>query len=237
MKTRAELFAAAERSVVPLSAMIELTHACNLDCEQCYLELLPDRKIGALSTNEWKRILRELADEGCLYLTISGGEPMARRDFFEIAEFARGLGFALRIYTNGTLCDDEAADRIVALAPLSVEISLHAAHAEIHDAITRRAGSFDKAVAAVRRLRARGVPVRLKCVVMARNRNERGPLQALAESLSADVFFDAEVTPKNDGSIEPVALRLPDDDLAAVAADVVGTRSLRDREALLAGTP
>src|SRR5215471_6588531 len=143
MRTRAELFAAAERREVPLSALIELTHACNLDCEQCYLELLPDRQIGALTTDEWKRILRQLADEGCLYLTISGGEPLARRDFFELAEFARRLGFALRIFTNGTLCDDAAADRIAALAPLAVEISLHAACAKIHDAITRRAGSFD----------------------------------------------------------------------------------------------
>src|SRR5215471_4660046 len=121
MRTRAELFAAAERREVPLSALIELTHACNLDCEQCYLDLVPDRQIGALTTAEWKRILRELCDEGCLYLTISGGEPLARGDFFELASYARGLGFALRIFTNGTLVDDESADRIAALAPLGVE--------------------------------------------------------------------------------------------------------------------
>jgi MoaA/NifB/PqqE/SkfB family radical SAM enzyme len=101
----------ADQTLTPLSALVEITHACNVDCEHCYLDLVPDKKIGVLSLDEWKRILKELKDAGTLYLTISGGEILVRRDWFEIASHARRLGFALKLFTNGTLIDDDAAGR------------------------------------------------------------------------------------------------------------------------------
>src|SRR5437870_2999893 len=154
-----------EERAVPLSALIELTNACNVDCEHCYLDLLPDHRIGALKTDEWKRIFRELAAQGCLFMTLSGGEILVRRDWYELASYARGLGFALRLFTNGTLIDGEIAAQMASLEPLAVELSLHGATPATQDAITRRAGSFDRALDGIRRLRALGVVVVIKCVL------------------------------------------------------------------------
>jgi MoaA/NifB/PqqE/SkfB family radical SAM enzyme len=162
----------AERRSVPISVAVELTHACNLDCEMCYLDLQPDKKIGALSTEEWKDVFEQLAQAGCLFLIMTGGELLLRRDWFELATHARSLGFALRLYTNATLIDDATADRIASLRPLGVEVSLHGARAETQDRIARKTGSFDKVMRGVGLLRDRGVPVLLKCVVSRHNFRE-----------------------------------------------------------------
>ena len=117
----------AEREHRPLTVVVELTHACNVDCEHCYLDLVPDSKIGAMSTAEWKRVLGEIKASGGLFLTMTGGEVLVRKDFFELAEHARSLGFALTIFTNGTLIDEAKAERIAALRPFSVESACSAA--------------------------------------------------------------------------------------------------------------
>jgi radical SAM protein with 4Fe4S-binding SPASM domain len=201
-----DLLRKAEKQERPVTALIELTHACNVDCEHCYLDLRPDSKIGALETAEWKRIFGELADEGCLFLTLSGGEVLLRRDWYELAQYARTLGFVVRFYTNGTLITEETADKIAAVKPMDVEISLLGGIALTHDAIAQRKGAFDKTIAGVRRLRARGINVLLKCVLMKRNVEEYEQMKALAAELDCDMFFDIEVTPKNNGSRKPTEL-------------------------------
>jgi radical SAM protein with 4Fe4S-binding SPASM domain len=234
----------AEQTVKPLSALVEITHACNVDCEHCYLDLVPDKKIGALSTDEWKRVLGEIKAAGALYLTITGGEIMVRRDWFEIAAHARSLGFALTLYTNGTLIDDDAADRIATLRTMRVEISLLGGIAATHDAIARRRGAFDKTLAGVRRLRERGVKVILKCVVMRRNAEETAAIEAIASELGCVVQFDLMITPKNDASREPQGLGTERDALLPIARrieELAGTTSCGscdvDRDARLDAHP
>lgn len=215
-------FAHAEDANVPITALVELTHACNVDCEHCYLDLRPDKKIGALGTEEWKRVFRELKEAGCLFLTLSGGEVLVRKDWFELASYARSLGFALRFYTNGTLIDDEAADRIASLSPLGVEISVLGGIAATHDAVVRRRGAFEKTLAGVRRLRERSVSTLLKCVVMDRNAHELTTLERIGRELGCDVYFDLEISPKNNGSREPLERTAPSDALVEAARHVLG---------------
>jgi radical SAM protein with 4Fe4S-binding SPASM domain len=210
----------------PVTALVELTHACNVDCEHCYLDLRPDKKIGALDTSEWKRIFGELADEGCLFLTLSGGEVLLRRDWEELARHARSLGFAIRFYTNGTLISEEVADRIAALKPAGVEISLLGGIAATHDAIARRRGAFDKTIAGIRRLRARKIQVVLKCVLMKKNIAEHAQIEALAKSLDCEILFDMEVTPKNNGSRETTDLTV--EGMAALEAAILSDRMVGD---------
>src|SRR2546425_10546261 len=93
---------------VPMSALFELTFVCNHACSFCYNCPTGQKE---MSTAEVIDALKKLADFNILYLTLTGGEPLVRRDFFDIARAARGLGFALRIYTNGFLIDEPMARR------------------------------------------------------------------------------------------------------------------------------
>ena len=232
----------AARAYLPLHVLVELTHACNLSCEHCYLDQAPST--DELTTSEWRRVFRELADEGCLFLILSGGEPLARPDWLALATHARGLGFALRIFTNGTLVTATVADQIASLRPLEIEVSLLGAIAATHDAITRRPGAFARTVAGVRALRRRGVPVLLKAMVMTRNAAELGAIRTLAAALDCSVCFDIEITPKNDGDPGPTRLAATGTPAveAARAELLAGPGGLHaareeDRAALLACAP
>ena len=199
-----QLHERAARAEIPLSALVELTHACNLQCQHCYLPrpAMPEE----LSTGEWRRVLGELARAGCLFLTFSGGEPFLRRDWFELAEHARSLGFALRFYSNGTLVTVEAADKLASLRPLGVDMSLLGACATTHDDVARAPGAFERMTAAIRALRARNVPVLLKAVLLRRNVAEHEAMRRLAGELGCDIRFDIELSPKNNGDTRPTQL-------------------------------
>ena len=142
------------------------TKATFLRCIHCYV-VKDDRP--ELETSKIKDILKQLAASGTLYLTLSGGEILTRRDFFEIAENARKLHFALRLLTNGTLIDVEVADRIAALNPESVQVSIYGVQPEVHDGITTVSGSLARAIKAAKMLRERKVKLRIGNVLMKQN--------------------------------------------------------------------
>ena len=66
----------------PVTGSVELTYRCNLRCAHCYIPHRSGR--GELSTDEWKGLLDQVAEAGCLYLLVTGGEPFLRRDALEL---------------------------------------------------------------------------------------------------------------------------------------------------------
>jgi len=121
------IFSSLSRGRFPWSCQWELTCRCNLRCVMCYTDCFnrPDKIQDELPTNEIIRIMDELAEAGCLELCLTGGEPLARQDFFEIYAHAKQKGFLVTIFTNGTLITDVIADRLAALPPHRIEISFH----------------------------------------------------------------------------------------------------------------
>jgi len=187
---------------VPMSALFELTFVCNHACSFCYNCPTGQKE---MSTQEVFDALRKLADFNILYLTLSGGEPLVRRDFFDIAAEARRLGFALRIYTNAFLIDETMAQRIKTIAnPVEMEISIHGAKPETHEKLTCVPGSHKRVLDAVRHLRARGIKVVLKCPITRENQDEVLDMHAIARQLDAMIIFDPVVTPRDDGDKDPL---------------------------------
>jgi len=193
-----------------LSAQWELTYRCNEKCSHCYLDVFaPHANVpGELTTAECFRVIDEMADLGVLNLTLSGGEVLVRRDFFQIAEYARSKKFLLRIFTNGILITPEIADRIAALHPYAVELSLYSTHAEIHDRITRLNRSWKLTTRAFRLLRERNLRTLMKTPLMHENVQEVDALEKLAEQLGAQFRYDITITPKDNGLLDPLEHRL-----------------------------
>ena len=92
------------------------TRTCNLRCRHCYMESDGQKYDGELTTEEAKRFIDGLAEFRVPVLLFSGGEPLIRPDFFELAEYARDKGVRPTLSTNGTLITREVAQRIKDLA-------------------------------------------------------------------------------------------------------------------------
>jgi radical SAM protein with 4Fe4S-binding SPASM domain len=129
-----------------------------------------------------------LAAAGTLRLTLTGGEILTRRDFFTIAERARTLGFALDLKTNGTLITPAVADRIAALAPVQVDISLLGATPETSDAVMGGHDTLHRILRGVRLLQERGLRVKLNTLLLDLNVAERTALLDLA--LELGVYYE-----------------------------------------------
>jgi MoaA/NifB/PqqE/SkfB family radical SAM enzyme len=189
----------------PLAASLELTYRCNWRCVFCYNPRHHDRR--GLSGAEWLGVLDELRALGTLYLALTGGEPLTHPEFPAIARGARERAFALRIFTNGALITEKAADEIAELRPMAVEMSLHGSRAETHDRATATPGSFAALFRGLDRLVERGVPVVLKTPVTRMNEDEIEPMSALAETRGVPWRLDPALTPRDDGDPGPLAYR------------------------------
>src|SRR5580704_11753032 len=158
-----EMAAKALKLSIPLSVQLDLTYRCNERCIHCYLD---HDDHGEMTTAEIKDLLDQMAAAGVFYLTISGGEILMRRDFFEILEHARARTFCIKLKTNGVLIRKKEAARLRELGVESVQISVYSHRPEVHDAITKMPGSFRQSIAAVRLLRDEGLPVTMANVLM-----------------------------------------------------------------------
>jgi mycofactocin biosynthetic radical S-adenosylmethionine protein MftC len=187
------------------SVLLELTYRCNLDCFFCYNDVTLAGE--PLSSEEWFRLLEDLAGLGVLHLTLSGGEPLAHPDFFRIGGRARDLGFVVRVKSNGHALRGALARRLRdEVDPFLVETSLHGATAATHDRQTRVPGSFERLVANVREMREIGLRVKVNSTLTAWNEGEIEGMLDLCEELGVAFQIDPEVTPRDDGSREPLSI-------------------------------
>jgi AdoMet-dependent heme synthase len=200
-----EMAAKALERVIPLNVQLDLTYRCNERCIHCYLD---HHDHGEMTTAEIKDLLDQMAAAGVFYLTISGGEIMMRRDFFEILEHARLRTFCIKLKTNGILIRSKEADRIKALGVESVQISIYSHIPEVHDAITKLPGSLKQSIEAVRLLRAAGIQVSMANVLMAQNVNDYEGVRALAAELDATFRMDPTITPMMDGDRSILSLNV-----------------------------
>src|SRR5215472_8390091 len=109
MSLTVEVNSKARRLGIPLNAHVDITYRCNERCQHCYLD---HEDTGEMSTEEIRNVLGQLAAAGAFFLTISGGEPLLRRDCFEILAYARQLSFNVKLKTNALLIGQQQAAQL-----------------------------------------------------------------------------------------------------------------------------
>ena len=170
----------------PICLTWELTYACNLQCVHC-LSSSGQRDERELSTDEAKKILDELRDLQVFYINIGGGEPMVRRDFFELLEYSVGNGIGVKFSTNGAFIDEEKAQRLAAMDYLDIQISLDGVDAATNDAV-RGEGSHAMAIRAMDNLKAANFgQFKISVVVTRHNVSQLDEFKALADFYGAQL--------------------------------------------------
>lgn len=203
----------AEERRIPLSGSIELTRRCNLGCVHCYIDRqAPGDVQDEMGTDRILSFIDEIVDAGCLYLLVTGGEPLLRRDFQEIYVHAKKKGLLVSVFSNGTLVDDAVTDLFRTWPPLDVEVSLYGATKKTYEDITGVAGSYEKCLAGIGRLLSAGVHVRLKTILMSINRDEFHDMERMAKEFGVKFRFDAAIFPRMSGDRTPLGLRVPPED-------------------------
>ncbi len=139
-----------------------ITRTCNLRCVHCYSDSEPQKYSAELTTDEAQAVIDDLADFRVPAVLFSGGEPLARDDIFQLAEYALNRKLHVVLSTNGTLITDELAARIKQLQFAYVGVSLDSAIPEVHDRFRGAEGAFERTMAGFRRLVAVGQKVGLR---------------------------------------------------------------------------
>lgn len=127
-----------------------LTKTCNLKCVHCYTDSESMKYPNELTTEQAKAVLDDLAEFKVPAVLFSGGEPLVRKDIFELARYARDRGLHVVLSTNGTLIDKPTAEKFKELQFAYIGISLDSAIPAIHDEFRGVKGAFERTMAGFR---------------------------------------------------------------------------------------
>lgn len=205
----------AETFGIPLAVLLELTHRCPLQCPYCSNPLELERGGAELSTDEWKRVLSELASIGVLQVHFSGGEPTARKDLVELVRHATEVGLYTNLITSAVLLSRE---RLAALADAGlahVQISFQGSEAEIADRVGGFAGGHAKKLEVARWTRELDLPLTVNAVMHRQNLHLLPDIIEMAVQLDADRLEVANVqyygwALKNRAALMPTIAQIED---------------------------
>jgi MoaA/NifB/PqqE/SkfB family radical SAM enzyme len=216
----------AEERRIPLCGGLGLTTRCNLHCAHCFLgpqrhtrdaETAPE-----LRTDRILSILDEVTEAGCLFMLLTGGEPLLHPDFAEIYAHARTRGLNVTVFTNGTLVDDATIALFREYPPKVVEVSLYGATAATYERISGVPGSHARCLAGIRRLYAGNIRLVLKTTLMTLNRDEIPAMREFARSMGLQLRMSPGIIPTLDGEQVPLALRVSPDEAVRIELEEEG---------------
>lgn len=171
----------------PLLIVWNFTYKCNLNCKHCYSDsgMQPRQE---LSTREALGAVDQIADFGVTSLAFSGGEPLMRKDFFEVAAHAAQRGLYVSLATNGILLNRETVKKLKKIELNYVEISLDGANARTHDAFRGQTGAFDQTLTGLKNCIEQNVCTCLAVTATRSNLTEIPAVFELADQLGVDRF-------------------------------------------------
>jgi radical SAM protein with 4Fe4S-binding SPASM domain len=171
----------------PFLVVWDFTHQCNLRCKHCYSNSGTAQE-GELNTQQALAVVDQIADAGVIALAFSGGEPLTRKDFFEVARHAADRGLYVSVASNGTLLTKENVQKLKDAKVNYLDVSIDGASAKTHDEFRGVPGTFDRAVAGLKNCVEADLCV---CIATTVGKNNLGELPAiidLAEEIHAERF-------------------------------------------------
>jgi radical SAM protein len=177
----------------PFLVIWETTQACALACRHCRASARPGRDPRELTTDEGRRLVREVAGMGTPILILSGGDPVNRPDLLELIRYGKEHG--LRMATIPAATDRLTRELVVGLKEAGADqmaLSLDFPRAELHDAFRGVPGAFDRTMQAVRWAHEVGLPLQINTTVCGDTAPYFEEMAAFVETLGIvfwEVFF------------------------------------------------
>lgn len=186
-----------QTTAAPFLVVWQLTNACNLKCKHCYASASNKLRPDELTTEEAKKLIDEFADAGVVAIAFSGGEPLVRQDFFEIACYAKKKDFYVSVATNATLITRKVTKKLKECVDY-IEISLDGLK-ETHEKFRGIPGVFDKTVKGIKNCVKEGLDVCIAPTVTKYNLKEIPDVLELAKKLKVNRFIAFNFVPTGRG--------------------------------------
>ena len=185
---------------IPLVISWNVTLKCNLKCAHCYINAKETNSIQELSTDASKMLIHQITEVSKPLLILSGGEPLLRKDIYEIIKYGADRGLKMGMGSNGMLINKEVARKLKEAGMWTVAISLDSSNPDQHDQFRGVKGCWHKAVNAIKVLKKVGIEVQVNCTVTRQNYDEIEKIMELAESLGVDNFHLFFLVPTGRGT-------------------------------------
>src|SRR5512134_292724 len=198
-------FSGRKGSIVPKVDFIpkwiawEVTGRCNLNCIHCRASSTMTSHDTDFSTEEAKRLLDDIALVSKPVLVLSGGEPLLRKDLFEIAKYGTGKGFRMCIATNGVLVTDEVVARMKDAGIRICSLSLDGSTAAVHDDFRKQPGAFEATLRAAETFQRNGMQFIVNSSFARRNQHDIAATCKLAKSIGAHAWYMFMIVPTGRG--------------------------------------
>ncbi len=168
---------------------LEFTLQCNENCFHCGSRATREKR-EELTADDFKRILAEVREDfdiSRMQLCITGGEPMLRRDFFEIMSYAHELGFRWGMTSNATLIDHDVAHRLAECGMSTISVSIDGLK-DTHDRLRGMKGGYERAMKGIQCLIDEGSfqAVQVTTVINHQNIDELDELFAIMDKIDID---------------------------------------------------
>ena len=176
---------------LPIAGNFELTARCNFNCPMCYVHMTQEQvdAVGKeLTAQQWLDIAKAAKDRGMVFALLTGGEPLVRKDFFEIYDGMREMGILISINSNGSMLKGKILERFLETPPLRFNISLYGGSNETYRNMCG-IPAYDQVKENIRALRQAGVDVNLNLSITPYNKDDLS--QIYADSVELDVSVKA----------------------------------------------
>ncbi|RMG56958.1 MAG: radical SAM protein [Deltaproteobacteria bacterium] len=184
---------------VPKWVAWEITGKCNLNCIHCRSASSLSSFESVFDTEGAKRLIDDITSFASPVLVLSGGEPLLRKDVFEIARYGTEKGLRMCLATNGTLVDDEVCEKIKESGIKIVSLSLDGSTPEVHDDFRKQPGAFEGTLRAAGYFKKHGIEFIINSSFTKRNQGEIEKTYRLAKELGATAWYMFMIVPTGRG--------------------------------------
>ncbi|CUT13834.1 Coenzyme PQQ synthesis protein E [Bradyrhizobium sp.] len=183
----------AETFGIPLAVLLEITHRCPLQCPYCSNPVELDRSGKELTTDEWKKVLSELAEIGVLQVHFSGGEPTARKDLVELVKHASDVGLYTNLITSAVLLTRERLSELADAGLCHVQISFQGTEEGLADRVGGYKNGHRKKLEVAKWTRELDLPLTVNAVMHRQNLHQLPDIIQMSIDLDADRLEVANV--------------------------------------------
>lgn len=179
--------------VTPFTVAWEITQACALACVHCRASAQPKRDPRELTTEEGFRLIDQIAEMGNPILVVTGGDPLMRRDVYDLIRHASERGLRVSLSPSATaLLTRNNLQKAKDAGVVRIHVSLDGSTPEIHDAFRRVRGSYDRTIRGIQAAREIGLSLQIGTTVTRRNVADLPAMARVIEGFGAlmwNIFF------------------------------------------------